>query len=62
MAVVLDATRELIASVDTLCAVDPARLADAESVQALHRQLERLKALSTRVEAAWLACAAGCRC
>jgi len=53
MAVVLDATQDLIAAIDALGAADPAQLADAETVQALHRQLDRLTAVATRAVAAF---------
>ena len=53
MAVVHDDTRALVAAVDALGAVDPAQLADGVTVQALHRQLERLKAVTARATAAF---------
>jgi hypothetical protein len=53
MAVVVDATTELVAAVDALGAADPAALADGETIQALHRQLERLNAVVTRATAAF---------
>lgn len=53
MAVVLDTTVALTAAVDALCASEPCVLADGESIQALHRQLERLTAATTRVVAAF---------
>ncbi|MGH9263641.1 MAG: DUF222 domain-containing protein [Acidimicrobiales bacterium] len=53
MAVVVDATTELLAAVDALGAADPAALADGETIQALHRQLERLNAVVTRATAAF---------
>ncbi|MDQ6949892.1 MAG: 13E12 repeat family protein, partial [Actinomycetota bacterium] len=53
MAVVLDAIHDLNAAVDGVCAADPAQLADTESIQALHRQLERLIAVATRAAAAF---------
>ncbi|HEV2758180.1 MAG TPA: DUF222 domain-containing protein, partial [Acidimicrobiales bacterium] len=53
MVAVLDVEAELVGVVDALCAVDPARLADGETVVALHRQLERLSAVLTRAVAAF---------
>jgi hypothetical protein len=53
MAVVLDAMHDLTAAVDAVCALDPARIADAETIQALHRQLERLNAAAARATAAF---------
>jgi len=50
---VLDATDHLAAAVDALCGADPAQLADPETIQALHRQLERLSAVTTRAAAAF---------
>ena len=50
MAVDLEALRS---AVDGLCATDPAGLADAESVQILCRQLERLHAVAARAVAAF---------
>ena len=44
---------ELTNAIDALCATDPARLADREAIQALHRQLERLEAATTRASAAF---------
>jgi hypothetical protein len=44
---------DLDAALDALCAVDPARLADGETVQALHRQVERLRAVCARATAAF---------
>ena len=50
-------TDELVAvvsaSVDALCAADPPVLGDAETVVALHRQLSRLTAVTTRAVAAF---------
>jgi len=43
----------LIEAVDVLCAADPDRLADGETVVQLHVQLERLKAVVTRATAAF---------
>ena len=53
MAVVCDATSELAAALDTLCGADAAQLGDAETVRALHRQLDRLAAVTTRATAAF---------
>ena len=44
---------ELTKAIDAVCAAAPARLADAESIQDLHRQLERLNAATTRATAAF---------
>ena len=44
---------ELDAVVDRLAEVDPAKLCDRETVVALHRQLERLSAVTTRAVAAF---------
>lgn len=51
MAVVLEPTSELAAVLDILSEVNPVRLADGETVQALHRQLERLRAVTARATA-----------
>lgn len=48
-----DPIRELAEAVDGLAAVEPTTLADGESVQALHRQVERLKAVAARAAAAF---------
>ncbi|MDQ6798137.1 MAG: HNH endonuclease [Actinomycetota bacterium] len=53
MAVVLDATHDLTTAVDAVCALDPAHLADTETIQALHRQFERLNAATARATAAF---------
>jgi hypothetical protein len=53
MAVVLDLTAELTAVVDAVCAADPSRLSDGDTVRALHRQLERLTAATTRATVAF---------
>jgi len=50
---VLECTDELVSAVDALCAADPLRLGDGEVVVALHRQLERLAAVTTRAVAAF---------
>ena len=44
-------TDELVSVVDALCAVDPLVLGDGETLVALHRQLERLGAVTTRAVA-----------
>jgi hypothetical protein len=44
---------ELTTAIDAVCEAEPARLADRESVQDLHRQLERLNAATTRASAAF---------
>ena len=46
-------TDELVAVVDALCTGDPAVLGDSETVVLLHRQLERLRAVTTRAVAAF---------
>lgn len=51
MAVLLDVTAELTVVVDAVCAADPSRLADGDTIRALHRQLERLSAAATRATA-----------
>jgi hypothetical protein len=48
-----DPVADLVAAVDALCGVDPAGLADGDTVQALHRQLDRLSGLTTRATAAF---------
>ncbi|MCA1844403.1 MAG: hypothetical protein LC792_14680, partial [Actinobacteria bacterium] len=53
MAVSVDLMGELAAMLDALCAADPLTLGDGETVTALHRQLERLEALTTRATAAF---------
>jgi hypothetical protein len=40
-------------AIDALCAEDPASLADREAIKALHRQLARLEATTTRASAAF---------
>jgi Domain of unknown function (DUF222) len=50
--------QKLSSAVDRLAEVDPAALADGEAVLALHRELERLTALTTRAVAAFDACRA----
>jgi hypothetical protein len=49
----VDPTVELAGVLDRLGAVDPAVLGDAETVVALHRELERLRAVTTRAVAAF---------
>jgi hypothetical protein len=44
---------ELRTAIDAVCEAEPARLADRESIQDLHRQLERLNAATTRATAAF---------
>jgi hypothetical protein len=44
---------ELAAVVDRLAAADPVKLADGETIVALHRQLERLAAVVARADAAF---------
>ncbi len=44
---------EVARAVDKLGATDPVALADGETVQALHRELERLTAVTTRAAAAF---------
>jgi Domain of unknown function (DUF222)/HNH endonuclease len=44
---------ELTGAIDALCAAAPAHLADRQSIQDLHRQLERLHAATTRATAAF---------
>jgi hypothetical protein len=44
---------ELSGAIDAVCEAEPARLADRESIQDLHRQLERLHAATTRASAAF---------
>lgn len=48
-----DVVGGLVAAVDSVCSVDPALLADGESIVELHRQLERLEAVVTRGTAAF---------
>src|SRR5438132_3903933 len=44
---------ELTGAVDAVVDTDPARLADAEAVIAIHRQLQRLEAVATRASSAF---------
>ena len=53
MVAVLDVEAELTGAVDALCAVDPSAVADGETLVVLHRQLERLAAVTTRAVAAF---------
>ncbi len=53
MVAVLDVETELVSVVDALCAADPAVLADRETLVVLHRQLERLAAVTTRAVGAF---------
>jgi uncharacterized protein DUF222 len=53
MAQLCDPLAELTSALDTLGATDPSRLADGESIVALHRQLQRLEATATRAAAAF---------
>ncbi len=50
---VVEVTAALAGVVDELVQADPLRLADGETLQALHRQLERLAAVTTRAVAAF---------
>jgi hypothetical protein len=43
----------LEAAIDAVCGADPAHLADGETIAALHRQLERLEAATTRATASF---------
>jgi len=43
----------LEAAVDAVCRVDPVQMADGEAITALHRQLERLEAATTRATASF---------
>ena len=51
MAVVLNVTDALVGVIDELAGLDPLCLTDGDTVQALHRQLERLGAVTTRAVA-----------
>ena len=51
MAVRTDLTTQLESDIDALVDADVGSLADAESVEALHRQLDRLEAVVTRATA-----------
>ncbi|MEN3315733.1 MAG: hypothetical protein V7605_1967, partial [Acidimicrobiaceae bacterium] len=53
MSVGTGAVDELAAVIDNLVDVDPSRLADGEAMVGLHRQLERLAAVTTRAAAAF---------
>lgn len=48
---VVDVTGALVGVIDELARLDPLRLADGETIEALHRQLERLGAVTTRAVA-----------
>lgn len=48
-----DVTAGLARELDGLCAVDPASVADGETLVQLHRQLARLAAVVTRATAAF---------
>ena len=49
----MDVLEELRSAVDAVVAADPARLGDRVAILALHRQLERLEAATTRATAAF---------
>ena len=49
----MNALDELTNSIDVICDAYPAQLADRETIQALHRQLERLDAATTRATSAF---------
>ena len=53
VAVVLEATHQLAAAIDALSADDAAQLADGETIRLLHRELERLRAITARATAAF---------
>ncbi|HEX2193240.1 MAG TPA: hypothetical protein VHH09_08600 [Acidimicrobiales bacterium] len=53
MSVGTGVVEQLSAAIDALAAVDPATLGDGETVVALHRELERLGAVTTRAVAAF---------
>jgi len=53
MPVLTDVTADLAVAVDAACAADPVVLADGDTIRALHRQLERLEAATTRAVAAF---------
>jgi len=48
VAILLDVTDALVGVIDELAGLDPLSLADGETIEALHRQLERLGAVTTR--------------
>ena len=50
---VLDELVAVVEALDALAAVDPAELADSESVLVLQRQRARLEAISARGAASW---------
>ena len=51
----MNALDELTSAIDVICDADPAQLADRETIQVLHRQLERLDAATTRAARGLLA-------
>lgn len=51
--VATDVTSQVVAAVDALCQAEPAHLGHGETIQALHRQLARLEAATTRATAAF---------
>src|SRR5437588_12775809 len=53
MHVLIDVASELASAVDRLSDADPTVLADGETIVALHRQLDRLEAATTRATAAF---------
>ena len=53
MPVLIDVASKLASAVDRLSDADPALLADGEIIVALHRQLDRLEAVTTRATAAF---------
>lgn len=53
MPVVDEVTSQLGSAIDELIDTDPARLADGETIQVLHRELERFHAAVTRATAAF---------
>ena len=53
MAVLTGPLGALTAAIDAVCEEDPARVCDREAIKALHRQLARLEAATTRATAAF---------
>jgi len=51
VAVIIDVTDALAGVIDELAGLDPLHLGDGETIEALHRQLERLEAIITRAVA-----------
>ena len=49
----MDVLEQLSDAIDAVCAAEPARLADRETILALHRELDRLEAATTRATAAF---------